>query len=102
MCNIEAERAKRLSRKITGLILETKIYPLLFEFSQERRWGFHTFLVLRPIDFVFIDKNKRVVEIMCRVMPFNFSIKPKKPVRYALELPEGTGHLFRIGEKLKF
>ena len=102
MCEVEAERAKSLSRKVLGLILERKIYPLLFEFTHERRWSFHTFLVIKPIDFLFIDKNKRVVEIKCRPRPFNFSIKPQKPVKYVLELPEGMGHLFRVGEKLKF
>ena len=102
LCNIDAERAKTLSRKLVGLILEPVIYPLLFEFEKENRWSFHTFLVLKPIDFVFIDKNKKVVEIKGRVKPFTLVIKPKKPVKYVLELPDGMGSLISIGEKLKF
>ena len=101
-CNIEAEHAKSLSRKLVGLILESRIYPILFEFENERRWSFHTFLVLKPIDFVFIDKNKRVAEVKNSVRPFRFVIKPLKPVKYVLELPQGMGSLFLIREKLKF
>ena len=102
MTRVKAERAQNLSRKALGLILEPKIYPLLFEFDKERRWSFHTFLVLKPIDFVFIDGNKKVVEVQYRVKPFKLSIKPSAPVKYVLELPEGAGSLFKIGEKLKF
>jgi len=102
MTEVKAERARSPSRKAVGLILEPQIYPLLFEFSKEKRWSFHTFLMLKPIDFVFIDADKQVVEVQYRVKPFKFQIKPRLPVKYALELPEGTGSLFKIGEKLDF
>lgn len=102
MAEVRAERAKTLVRKALGLILESKLYPLLFEFEKEKQWSFHTFLVLKPVDFIFIDREKRVVEVQYGVRPFQISIKPKIPVKYVLELPEGTGSLFRIGEKLEF
>lgn len=102
MCRVDAEIAKTLSRKLFGLILETHTYPLLFHFDYESKWGFHTFLVLKPIDFVFIDKDKKVVEVKTRVKPFRIGIRPQKPVKYVLELPEGMGSLFHIGEKLDF
>lgn len=102
MTKVKAERAQDLSRKALGLILEPEIYPLLFEFNKSRRWSFHTFLVLKPIDFVFIGENKKVVEVQYRVKPFKLSIKPAVPVKYVLELPEGAGSLFKIGEQLKF
>src|SRR3989338_6910551 len=99
LAKVKAEHAKTFGRKLVGLILEEKIYPLLFEFHEERKWGFHTFLVLKPIDFVFIDKSKKVTEVKTRVRPFSISIRPQKEVKYVLELPEGMGNLFSIGEK---
>ncbi len=102
MCRVDAEVAKTIGRKIVGLILESHVYPILFVFDNERRWGFHTVLVLKPIDFVFIDRNKKVSEVRTRVRPFSLNIRPRKPVKYVLELPEGMGSLFSIGEKLKF
>ncbi len=102
LTELKAEHAKSLSRKALGLMLETKTYPLLFEFDYERKWSFHTFFVLRPIDFVFIGKDKKVVDIQAGVKPFTFCIKPRNEVKYALELPDGMGSLFRIGEKIDF
>lgn len=102
LAEVKAEHAKSLSRKLMGHILEPKIRPLLFEFSKERRWSFHTFFVISPIDFVFIDSEKRVVDVKYRAKPFTFCIRPKKEIKYALELPDGMGSLFKINEKLKF
>ncbi len=102
MAKVRAERANTLSRRAAGLILEPKTYPLLFEFPKERRWSFHTFLVLKPIDFIFMNSEKKIVEVQYRIKPFNFSVKPSVPVKYVLELPEGMGSLFKLGEKLKF
>ena len=102
MHSVKAERAQTISRKMLGLILEPRVYPLLFEFKKSRRWSFHTFLVLKPIDFIFIDKSKKVVEVKYRVKPFVLTVKPSVPVKYVLELPEGTGSLFKLGETLKF
>lgn len=101
LIEVKADHAKDLVKKIFGLILEQKIYPLLFEFSYERTWNFHTFLVLKPIDFVFINKKKKIVDIKLHVKPFRIGIKPKIPVKYVLELPDGMGNLFKIGETLE-
>jgi len=49
-----------------------------------------------------IDKSKKVVEVKYRVKPFVLTVKPSVPVKYVLELPEGTGSLFKLGETLKF
>jgi uncharacterized membrane protein (UPF0127 family) len=45
--------------------------------------------VFFPIDVLFVDKNKKVVEIKESFMPFTF-YNPEKKAKYVVELPAGA------------
>ncbi|MFO7872658.1 MAG: DUF192 domain-containing protein [Candidatus Undinarchaeales archaeon] len=77
-------------QKFKGLMLKKKIKPIMFVFNIEKRYPFHTFFMLKPIDLIFINANKQIVEKRT-VKPWRPLIVPKKPIKYALELPEGEG-----------
>ena len=76
-------------KKFRGLMFASRPKPMLFVFDRSSRYSFHTWFMRFPIDFVFIDENKKVIEICENVKPWRF-VKPSTPARYVLELPAGT------------
>jgi len=72
---------------------------LLFVFDKEKRISLHNFFVFFPIDLVFLDKNRRIIEIKHNFKPFTF-YKSKNNVKYVLELTEKNN--YKIGEKIIF
>lgn len=77
--------------------------PLVFRFGREKTISLHMLFVFYPIDVLFLDKNKIVVDKKESFMPFTF-YKSRKKAMYAIELPTGgirktgTG----IGDKIEF
>ena len=61
------------------------------------------FFVFYPIDVLFLDKNKIVVDKKERFMPFAF-YKSKRKAMYAIEMPNGTLKKTKteIGDKIEF
>ena len=47
------------------------------------------FFVFYPIDVLFLDKNKKIVEIKENFKPFTLH-NPKNKAQYIIELPKGT------------
>ncbi len=88
--------------KARGLMF-SKPHVLIFVFNKERRIALHMFFVFFPIDVVFLDGNKRVVDIKRDFKPFTF-YKSKKMAKYVIELPLGIigDNNIRIGDKLKW
>jgi len=76
-------------KRFRGLMFKSKPEPMLFVFDEPKKHSFHTFFMRFPIDFVFMDEQKRVVEIHENVKPWRF-VKSSAPARYVLELPAGT------------
>jgi uncharacterized membrane protein (UPF0127 family) len=58
--------------------------------------------VFFQIDVLWLDKNKKVVDIRRSVKPFTFLIIPKRPAKYIIELKEGTTNNINLGDELKF
>jgi uncharacterized protein len=58
--------------------------------------------VFFPIDVLWLDENKKVVDIRENVKPFSLFIRPKKPAKYVVELNKGTVKNIRINDTLKF
>ncbi len=84
--------------KARGLMFSRK-KNLVFVFDDEERRSLHMFFVFFPIDVLFLDKNKRVVEIKKNFMPFTF-YKSKEKAQYIIELTELNN--YKIKEKIKF
>ncbi len=97
---IKCRVARTNWEKGRGLMLKKKIEPLLYIFPKEKRYAFHTMFMLRTIDMVFINRDKKVTEKIT-ARPFRFLIMPKKPVKYVVELPRGYKSKFKIDEKIK-
>ena len=73
---------------------------LLFVFEKEDIIPLHTFFVFFPIDIVYLDKNKKVVEKTC-MKPFAY-YKPKNKAKYVIEFGKSIKQNIRISDKLSF
>jgi uncharacterized protein len=64
--------------------------------------GIHMFFMRIPLDVIFLDEEKRVVDLI-NLKPWQV-YNPKKPARFVLELPEGTlkSSNTHIGDELDF
>jgi len=92
--------------RLKGLMFKKKLdYVLVLKPSKSNFKLFssiHTFFMRFTIDVVFLDKNKKVVEI-AQISPWKFYI-PKKSVKYILEMKKGLIKKYQIaiGDKLNF
>lgn len=77
--------------KSLGLMFSKKINNrgLIFEFKKEKTHSIHMLFVFFPIDILFLNKNKEVVEIKENLNPFSFYTS-KKHAKYFIELPAGA------------
>ncbi|MBW2965768.1 DUF192 domain-containing protein [Candidatus Woesearchaeota archaeon] len=89
---------KDMWSKARGLMFSRK-KNLVFIFDKEKRISLHMFFVFFPIDVLFLDKDKRIVEIKRNFRPFSFYTSKNK-ARYVVELVEENN--YKIGDKVKF
>lgn len=89
--------------KAIGLMFSKKKKSLVFAFGREKIVPLHMLMVFYPIDVLFLDKNKKIVEIKENFRPFSF-YTPKRKALYIIELPSGiikrTGT--KVGDKVTF
>ena len=79
-------------KRFIGLMFENKKkfnYALIFSFPKESRisCSLHMLFVFYPINVIFLDSNKRIVDIKTNFKPFTMYSTSKK-CRYLIELPE--------------
>jgi uncharacterized membrane protein (UPF0127 family) len=87
-----------------GLMFEEKKnfnYALIFTFPAESRIGcsLHMLFVFFPIDVLFLDKNKIIVDKVT-LNPFIPNYTPKKAAKYVIEMPIKNLSKVKIGQKL--
>lgn len=88
---IEAELADSLWKQFIGLSFSEK-HNLFFQMPCESNWGCHMFGMRYPLKMVFIDKNKKVVDVQ-DALPWTLnpktwkSYEPKLPCKFILETP---------------
>ena len=89
--------------KSFGLMFSIRHKPLIFVFREEKIITLHMLFVFCPIDVLFLDKNKKVVEIKENFMPFTF-YTPKNKAKYVIELPNGIIKKSRtkLGDNISF
>ncbi len=88
---VVSEKALCLSSlwgKASGLMLSSQ-KDLLFIEQKEKIIPLHMFFVFYPIDVVYLDSTRTVVDIKEHFLPFTF-YTPKKKAQYVLELKSGT------------
>jgi hypothetical protein len=88
---------KSLWSQARGLMFRKK-QNLIMIFPEERKISLHNFFVFYPIDVIVLDKNKKVVEIKEKFMPFTFWSSSKKG-KYLIEL--GNKVKIKIGDIVK-
>lgn len=78
--------------KARGLMFSKKIKAkaLVFIFNKEKKYSLHMFFVFFPIDVLWLDKNRKVVDMKENFRPFSLIAKPKNDAKYIIELPAGT------------
>lgn len=76
---------------------------LIFEFNKEKIISLHMIFVFYPIDVIFLDKSRVVVDLKKDFKPFTFYASRKKAM-YAIELPNGTTKKSRTeaGDRIGF
>lgn len=75
--------------KFIGLMLSiNKKKALILKFDKEKIIALHMFFVFYPIDVLFLDKNKIVIDKKENFKPFTF-YKSRKKAMYAIEMPDG-------------
>lgn len=105
VCKKVREADTMLSRGL-GLMLKRKKsvdYCLAFSFPKPTRIGAstHTMFMLFPIDIVYLDEEKRVVEIKNNVRPWRLQ-KPSQKIKHFIEFRKGESKGIKKGDKLSF
>ncbi len=86
--------------KFKGLMF-SKPKILAFRFSKEQRHLLHMFFVFFPIDVLFLDKNKTVIEIKKNFRPFTV-YNSKEKAMYVIEIPaERIEGKVNLGDKVR-
>ena len=96
------------SRQI-GLSSRRSLPPkrgMLFIYETPGKYGFWMWKTLIPLDIIWLNKDRRVVDIKKRAEPVSYPevFKPKLPASYTLEVNAGFAdlHQLKIGEQLIF
>ncbi len=88
-----------------GLMFHKKINDVgyVFVFHKERYVPITMAFVFFCIDILFLDKDKKVVEIIEKAKPF-LNYWPKRKAQYVVELPKNTikEKEIIVGDKLEF
>ena len=92
-----------LLSKARGLMFRKRPIPLVFEFNREKINALHMIFVFFPIDIIFLNKDKEIVELKQNLMPFSF-YNPKNKSMYVIELEKGriAESKSAIGDKITF
>ncbi|MFH1285958.1 MAG: DUF192 domain-containing protein [Candidatus Micrarchaeota archaeon] len=99
------EKARTLFSRARGLMFRRNfIDPILFIFDEEKVQPIHSLFVFLSFDAVFLDREKRVTEVIREIAPFKPYIAPRKPAKYLIELPAGYAAKKKIelGDALDF
>ncbi|MFH1668542.1 MAG: DUF192 domain-containing protein [Candidatus Woesearchaeota archaeon] len=84
-CRSIRSKARGLMLTLPSSVLDNS---LVFEFDAPAHQSMHMFLVFYPIDVLFLDGNKRVVDMKERFLPFTI-YNSKVLSKHVIELPAG-------------
>ncbi|MBW2980931.1 DUF192 domain-containing protein [Candidatus Woesearchaeota archaeon] len=91
------------SKAIGLMFSKKKDRALVFTYKKEIRESLHMLFVFYPIDVLFLNRDKKIVEIKQNFRPFTFYM-PKNKAQYIVELPAGSvkGSKTKVEDKLSF
>lgn len=79
-------------------------YGLIFDLERETKIGasIHMFFVFFPINVVFLDSKKKIVDVKLGLKPWQMT-KPRDKCRYVIEFPTKYDRkFFSIGDRLSW
>jgi uncharacterized protein len=91
-------------QKAIGLMFKTKVkQPLIFIFNNEAIISIHMLFVFMAIDLIFLNKDKKIVELKQNLQPFTF-YTPTKKAKYLIEAKKGTikTHNIKLSQQVIF
>lgn len=97
------EYADTLIKQIVGLMFRTSFEgALVFDLGRERFEGIHMLFVRFPIDVIFLDSNKKIIDVKTSLKPWIGSALPHSRFRYAIKMPAGAVErmALKTGEQL--
>ena len=104
LISIEKKVCKNVFSKLKGLMFEKEIKePLVFVFKKNNYIALHMCFVFFPIDVLFLDENKIVVDKKENFLPWTFYTSKEKAL-YAIELDYGIikKTKTKVGDKIEF
>lgn len=107
---VQAEIADTASKRAQGLMFRKSLSDnqgMLFVFEQEEQYSFWMKNMQIPLDIIWIDKDKRIVDIKANVPPCKEScqgLTPREKAQYVLEVNAGfvEENKVRVGDKVDF
>lgn len=99
---VNAKIVKSFLGQFVGLRF-SKRKNLIFKLNKEKVVTMDMFFVFYPIDLIFLNKNKVVIELKSNFKPFTFYTSKNK-VDYIIELKNGAIKelKLKLGDKLEF
>ena len=92
----DAVICQSLISRMRGVMFKLRLsQAYVLEFSSEQIIPLHMLFVFFPIDVLFLDKKRRVVEVKERFLPFTF-YSPAEKAQYVVEIPAGSVKQSRI------
>ena len=92
-----------LSRSLGLMFTKREQAALILKFEKEEQISLHMMFVFYPIDVIFVNKRKQVVDLKENLRPFDTYVSARKAL-YAIELPKGTigSTKTKAGHKIEF
>ena len=97
------ELADTLPKQVMGLMFRKSFNgALVFDMGCLTHDGIHMLFVRFPIDVVFLDAEKKIVDVKANVRPWIGTAFPRARFWYIIELPAGAIEKFSLktGERL--
>ncbi len=109
----DIEIARTIFQKAKGLMGRKDLpddYGMLFDLGKDKKEGFWMFFMKIPIDIIFINSKKEIVDIKHCAKPLSIDpgtwkiYYPENPARWVLEMNAGSMKRLKtkIGDKLEF
>ena len=103
---VHAKHARTMSQRFMGLMGVSPNafdYGLVFHLAEEGRMNasIHMLFMRMPIDLLFLDSQRRVVDMVKNLQPWTLNYTPKKDAEFVIELPAGTIKKFAIPASAK-
>ena len=99
--------AKGFFSQLRGLMFLRKKnfdYALVFPLMAQSILGasIHCLFVFFPIDVIFLDESKKVVDVQRSVPPFALYRQPARPAKYFIEVAAGKAGQTEVGDRLEW